>query len=95
MRRNAYTAGMESRHTKQYTLRGVPDHVDRALRERAASYGRSLNRVALEALELGLGLEREERRFHDLDHLAGTWVDDPGFDRVIEEMDTVDEELWS
>ena len=65
------------------------------LRERAASYGRSLNRVALEALERGLGLEREERRFHDLDHLSGTWVDDPGFDRVIEEMDAVDEELWS
>ena len=86
---------MVSRHTNQYTLRGVPDHVDRALRERAASYGRSLNRVALEALELGLKLERAERRFHDLDHLSGTWVDDPGFDRVIEEMDAVDEELWS
>ncbi len=46
----AWKAGI----TKQYTLRGVPDHVDRALRERAATYGRSLNRVALEALELGL-----------------------------------------
>ncbi len=95
MRLYAYIAGMERRHTIQYTLRGVPDHVDHALRERAASYGWSLNRVALEALEQGLGLQREERRFHDLDHLAGTWVDDPGFDRVIEEMDAIDEELWS
>ena len=86
---------MESRHTTQYTLRGVPDHVDRALREKAASYGRSLNRVALEALEQGLGLEQQQRRFHDLDDLAGTWVDDPGFDRVIAEMDAIDEELWS
>ena len=86
---------MKSRQTTQYTIRGVPHHVDHALRERAASYGLSLNRAALEALEQGLGLERVERRFHDLDHLAGTWVDDPGFDRVIEEMDTIDEELWS
>ena len=95
MHNDAYLAGMDSRHKAQYTLRGVPDHVDRALRERAASYGWSLNRVALEALEQGLGLEREERRFHDLDHLAGTWVEDPAFDQAIAEMDVIDEESWS
>ena len=78
----------------QYTLRGVPDHVDRALREKAAMCGLSLNRVALEVLEQGLGVAPEPRRFHDLDYLAGTWVDDPAFDRVIEEMDLIEEPRW-
>lgn len=78
----------------QYTLRGVPEHIDHALRERAARYGKSLNQVAVEALEGGLGLAAGERRHHDLDHLAGTWVDDPDFDAAIEEMDRVDPELW-
>ena len=84
---------MERRHT-QYTIRGIPEHLDHALRERAAKYGASLNSVALEALERGMGLDPQETRFHDLDHLAGTWTDDPEFDRAIAEMDVVDVELW-
>jgi len=78
----------------QYTLRGVPEHIDHALRERAARHGKSLNQVAVEALEGGLGLTQKETRFHDLDHLAGTWVDDPEFDAAIEEMDRIDPEMW-
>jgi hypothetical protein len=33
-------------------------------------------------------------RYSDLDDLAGSWVQDPVFDRAVEEMDTVDNELW-
>lgn len=33
-------------------------------------------------------------RHHDLDDLAGTWVDDPAFDQAIEAMDQVDPALW-
>ena len=78
----------------QYTIRGVPEHVDHALREQAARYGKSLNQVAVEAIEGGLGLSSGERRFHDLDDLAGTWVHDPEFDAAIEVMDRIDPELW-
>lgn len=84
---------MKRRRT-QYTLRGISQDLDNALRERAERYGRSLNDVALEALERGLGLTSEPSRHHDLDHLAGTWVEDPEFNRAIEEMDRVDGELW-
>jgi hypothetical protein len=79
----------------QYTIRGVSEHIDHLVRERAAKYGKSLNTVALEALERGLGVAKEPVRHHDLDHLAGTWVEDPEFDRVVAEMDVVDDELWS
>lgn len=50
----------------------------------------SLNRAAVEAIARGLGLTEHRPVFHDLDDLAGTWVDDPGFDKAIREMDTVD-----
>lgn len=33
--------------------------------------------------------------YHDLDKFAGTWIDDPEFDRAMEEFDRIDEELWS
>jgi plasmid stability protein len=78
----------------QYTLRKVPDYVDRALRQRAKEQHKSLNEVALEVLERGLGLAGETVRHSDLDDLVGTWVDDPEFDRALEEMDQVDSELW-
>ena len=46
--------------------------------------------MALRALERGLGLAEEQPRYHDLDDLSGTWVDDPEFDRAIEAMDQVE-----
>ena len=78
----------------QHTLRKVPPRVDAELRRRAAEERKSLNEVALQALERGLGLSDQPVRYHDLDDLAGTWVDDPEFDRALEEMDQVDPELW-
>ena len=78
----------------QYTIRRVPPRLDRELRRRAREEQRSLNEVALRAMERGLGIAEEERRQHDLDDLAATWVDDPAFDRAVEAMDQVDPELW-
>jgi len=80
---------------KQYTLRKVPQHVDRELRKRARQERKSLNAVALESLEKGLGLTAPPVRYHDLDDLAGTWVADPGFDQAMEDMHRVDPELWA
>ena len=79
---------------KQYTLRQVPVDVDRELRRRAREEGKSLNRVALEALERGAGLGPREIRHHDLDRLVGSWVADPAFDAAVEDMDRVDGEMW-
>lgn len=81
----------------QYTIRKVPPQLDRELRRRARQEHKSLNEMALWALERGLGLSEQSEqavRHHDLDDLAGTWVDDPAFDQAIEAMDQVDPELW-
>jgi len=78
----------------QYTLRNIPGTLDCVLRERAQSQGKSLNQTALEALARGAGYGAEAVRFRDLTDIAGTWVDDPEFDRALEDQDTVDEDLW-
>jgi hypothetical protein len=91
---SAYNAGMKKNHAVQYTLRHIPPKVDAALRRKAKEQGVSLNRAAVAALAHGLGLSEEKPVYHDLDDLAGTWVDDPVFDEVIRQMDTVDPDLW-
>jgi len=78
----------------QYTLRGIPKRVDSALRRKARQEGLSLNKAAVRALARGLGLADEQTVYHDLDDLAGTWVEDPAFDQAVSEMDTVDPDLW-
>ena len=78
----------------QYTIRAVPDEVDRALRQRAKRESKSLNAVAIDALARGLALDAAPPRYTDLDHLAGTWQEDPDFDRAVAEFERIDDESW-
>jgi hypothetical protein len=82
-----------TRKSIQYTLRAVPRSIDEELRRRAAEQRRSLNDVAIEALQEGLDLQREQVHT-DLDELIGTWVEDPEFDKAMAAQDQIDEELW-
>ena len=70
----------------RYTLRDVPPSVDAALRRRARAAGKSLNAIALEALERGAGLAEAAVRQRDLSDITGTWVEDDEFDRAIKEQ---------
>ena len=81
--------------TLQYTVRAVPAHVDRALRRKAAAERKSLNAILREALIREAGVaEPSSRLYTDLDALAGTWREDPGFDEAIWAQDQVDASLW-
>jgi len=77
-----------------YTIRNVPDYLDAALRDAAREHGKSLNEVAIEALARGAGLADQPQRRRELTDIAGTWKNDPAFDRAIAAQDTVDEEMW-
>lgn len=84
-----------SASTVQYTVRSVPAHIDKALRRKAKSGRISLNEVLRAALiREAEGTDVPERVYSDLDALAGSWVDDPGFDAAIQAQDRVDEALW-
>jgi hypothetical protein len=78
----------------QYTLRNIPEALDHALRERARSENKSLNQVAIEALADAVGLGEQAVRHRDLKDLAGTWVEDPEFDRAIDDQGRIDDEIW-
>jgi hypothetical protein len=78
----------------QYTIRGVPDTLDAALRERARAAGKSLNEVAIEALADGVGVTSAARQRRNLDDIVGTWKPDKAFDEAIADQDQIDENLW-
>ena len=78
----------------QYTIRGVPQTVDEALRERARTEGKSLNEVAVTALTEGLGLGESDVIRRDLSDVAGTWVEEANVDAALAAQDRVDEDLW-
>ncbi len=89
-----YNAGTLKNKNIQYTIRDIPPRVDKRLRERSASYGSSLNQVAVLALSQAVGLDEQPHEFHDLDDLAGTWVNDPEFDAAMKAQDRIDKEMW-
>ena len=78
----------------QYTIRNVPEALDRELRERAKRKRISLNDAAVEAIKRGLGLVDTDVIYDDLDDLIGTWKSDDEFDRAIAEQDKVDSDAW-
>lgn len=79
----------------QYTIRNIPKDVDETLRKFAVREGCSLNAVALGALKTEAGVsDSKPGRYHDLDYLAGTWVQDDECDKAMELFNVVDEELW-
>ena len=78
----------------QYTIRSVPDAIDRAVRQRAKREDKSLNAVVVEALARGLDLDTKPAEYEDLDHLIGTWQEDPGFDDAVAAFERVDADAW-
>ena len=78
----------------QYTIRNVPEALDRELREHAKRKGISLNDAAVEAIARGLGIADTDVIYNDLDDLIGTWKSDDEFDRAIEDQDKVDADAW-
>jgi hypothetical protein len=78
----------------QYTIRGIPAEVDKALRRRARSSGKSLNEVAVEALREGAGVVAAPRKRRDLSDLAGTWVSEPEVEAALADQDQIDPDLW-
>jgi plasmid stability protein len=81
--------------TIQYTVRNIPAHADKVLRQKAAEEKKSLNEILRQAIlkEAG-GSGLGETTYHDLDELAGTWEEDPDFDEAIAAQDKIDPSLW-
>jgi len=75
----------------QYTIRGVPREVDRALRQKAARRKQSLNKVILEELTQATIGGRPKVDFSDI---TGKWTPDPAFDEILAAQRQIDWDKW-
>lgn len=89
----AYNIGMNS---MQYTIRGIPPSLDKALRIMSRKSGRSLNAVTLEVLKIGIGIPHSAEPNHDLDDLFGKLdkTEAKRLDKAVEELRTIDKRDW-
>jgi hypothetical protein len=84
----------------QLTVRGFDPELERRLRQLADEEGLSLSQAALRLLRRGAGLEpvpeRDRRIGGALDRYFGVWSEEERaeFDRALEDLERVDEELW-
>jgi hypothetical protein len=75
----------------QYTIRGVPPEVDRALRKKAAKLKQSLNQTVVEELTRVTVGGQPKADFSDL---AGKWIHDPEFDKIIASQRRIELSKW-
>ena len=79
---------------KAVTLRNLPSEVAHTVQQRAKQKKTSLNKAVIELLEESAGGRAKKKapvRYHDLDHLAGTWTNEEAaaFDKLIAEQRTI------
>lgn len=85
---------------KQFTVRGLPEGLERMIIKEAREKGISLNRAIISLLEkeAGTGKKPAKKKAHrDLDHLFGIWRKGEGkeFEKNLEQQREVDKGLWT
>ncbi len=84
---------------KAITLRNLPPEVAKTVQQRAKKKKTSVNKAVIELLEESVGgkvRKKQQVRYHDLDHLIGTWTKEEAdaFDKIIKSFRTIDPDLW-
>lgn len=79
----------------QYTIRSIPSEVNEAVRAYSVREGCSLNQAVLDVLRKGSGASDQPVTHHDLDFMAGTWVQDETCEETLKKFDRIDEEMWT
>lgn len=78
----------------QYTIRNIPPAVDRVIRKRAQSSGKSFNQTVVELLTLQTFGTTKPKPENDFDWLFNRQTLDDTFDEAVKDMSRVDEKLW-
>jgi hypothetical protein len=84
---------MPSKSAIQYTIRGIPQEIDAALRAKAHARNISLNQLVVEELTSATGTSTM-RTYRSLKGIAGKWKEDPQFDKALEDQRQIDWNLW-
>lgn len=78
----------------QYTLEQISPELDQTLQERARAAGKTVDRFVVDFLEQVFGAKAPVATKRDLRGIAGTWVDDPEFDKVMKKFSEIEPEMW-
>jgi hypothetical protein len=78
-------------HALQYTIRGIPEEVGRALKQRARLRKMSVNQLIVEELTKATIGHTLHADFSDL---VGRWAPDEAFDEILESQRQVHAEDW-
>jgi hypothetical protein len=90
----------DTAHDKLNTtqIRGIDSEVQKGLENLARREGISVNSAVVKTLRAALGLDKKRRtkRYHDLDHPAGTWTtaDAEDFHKNTACFEQIDEAIW-
>jgi hypothetical protein len=85
---------------KQFTVRGIPEDVQRRIMKESKEKGVSLNKAIISLLEKEAGTAKGHAKkpsHHDLDHLFGVWKKGEWdeFEKNLELQREVDKDLWT
>lgn len=85
---------MKKNTSRQYTIRNIPEPIDRVLRRRAKATGKSFNQVAVEALAAGTGASSTPKR--DLSFIIGSIDENEAaqMETEIRKQRQIDKRLW-
>ena len=80
----------------QMTIRNLPPALEERLRSEAMRTSTSLNKTVIQLLKEATGLQAEAGSKRDLSALAGRWTaaEAEEFDRAVEKLAGIDEEIW-
>ena len=78
----------------QYTIRDIPDDVDKVIRAKARAEGKSISQTVVDALRLGLRLDAPLKKKRDLGDVFGKSEPDPEMDKALAECRQIDWEEW-
>lgn len=79
----------------QYTIRNIPEPVDKALKLQAKHTGKSFNQTVVDALKKAVGTDDKPAKNHDFDWFIHSGVvDGDAFDQVLKEQRQIDPKLW-
>jgi hypothetical protein len=78
----------------QYTIRNIPQPVDRVIRKRSKQSGKSFNQTVIDLLSLQTFGTTEVSEEFDFDWLFNENTLDESFDEAIEDISKIEENIW-
>ena len=78
----------------QYTIRNIPEPVDRVIKKRSKQYGRSFNQTVIDLLSLQTFGTTELPKDDNFDFLFNKNTLDDSFDEAINDISKVDKKMW-